>query len=184
MSDKERSRFATHLFRVGVYIGAFFWLALVYVGGNLASRPEIGTHSHLTGWATLLVAAGAAILTVSHWVKYLPVILGGGILGGLLAIGTGHLLNNKPFPRPVAAGVTALFLACGLISRPLAKRPLTMLDRVALMAFLAAFVGGIVIDTPTSGLIGLGIGFGCLFAAWLRDWLSCKRESEGTARHL
>jgi hypothetical protein len=125
------------------------------------------------------------IATMNHWVKYLQVIFGGAILGGIVATGTGHLLNDaKPFPRPIAAGVTALFIGCSLVSRTLARRKLTMLDRAALIAFLAAFVGGIVKDTPTSGLVGLGIGFGCLCAAWVRDWLSSKRESEGTALRL
>ncbi len=125
------------------------------------------------------------IATMNHWVKYLQVIFGGGILGGLLATGTGHLLNDtKPFPRFIAAAVTALFVGCSLISRTLARRGLTVVDRAALIAFLAAFIGGIVKDTPTSGLIGLSIGFGCLSAAWLRDRLSSitSRESGDTAR--
>jgi hypothetical protein len=180
MSGKPQSRFTTHLLRAGAYVTAFFWLALVYVGGTLASRPETGRHSQLAGWVILIVAAGVMVATLNHWVKYLQVIFGGGILGGLLATGSGHLLNDKPFPRPIAAGVTALFVACSLVSRTLARRRLTLVDRAALIVFLAAFVVGIVMDTPTSGLIGLGIGFGCLVVAWLRDrlWSVAKRESE------
>jgi hypothetical protein len=112
------------------------------------------------------------LATMNHWVKYLQVIFGGGILGGILAAGSGHLLNGSPFPRLVAASFTVLLVGCSLISRTLARRRLTVLDRVALVAFLAAFVGGIVKDTPTSGLVGLSIGFGCLSVAWLRGRLS------------
>lgn len=170
MSNKQRSRFAIHLVRVGVYVAAFFWLALVYVGVVLASRPETGTHSHLTGWTILAVAVALMIGTMDYWVKYLQVVLGAGILGGLLATGTGHLLNDtKPFPRSIAAALTALLIACSLISRTITRRKLTVLDRVALIAFLAAFVGGIVKGSPVYGLIGLSIGFVCLFIAWSYD---------------
>jgi hypothetical protein len=169
MSEKPQSGFTTQLLRAGAYIAAFFWLAFAYVGGVLVSRPETGTHSLWAGWTILLVAVAVMIATMSHWVKYLQVIFGSGILGGLLATGTGHLLNGRPFPRSAAASVTALFVGCSLISRTLARRRLTILDRAALIAFLAAFLGGIVRDTPTSGLIGLGIGFGCLSVAWLYD---------------
>jgi hypothetical protein len=168
MSEKHRSRFATHLLRVGAYVAAFFWLAVVFSGWILVSRPETGKHSHLIGWAILIPAIGVMLSTMNHWVKYLQVIFGGGILGGILATGSGHLPNGSPFPRPIAASFTALLVGCSLISRTLARRGLTVLDRVALVAFLAAFVGGIVEDTPTSGLIGLSIGFGCLSVAWLR----------------
>ena len=125
--------------------------------------------------------------TMNHWVRYLRVIFGAGILGGLLATGTGHLLNDpKPFPRSVAAGITALFVGCGLVSQTFASRRLTMFDRAALIAFLAAFVGGIVKDSPTSSLIGLTLGFGCLFVAWMRALLSSTppRESSDAAQDL
>jgi len=183
MSERPQSQFAAQLLRAVAYIAAFFWLAFVYVGGVLASTPETGTHSHLVGWTILFVAAAVMIATIDHWVKYLQVILGGGILGGLLATGTGHLLNNRPFPRFIAAGMTALLVGCSLITRTLARRRLTVVDRAALIAFQAAFVAGIVKDTPTSGLIGLSIGFGCLSIAWLRDRLSSSGlESRDTAR--
>jgi hypothetical protein len=187
MSEKQRSRFTTHLFRIGAYIAAFFWLAFVYVAWRLASRPESERHSHLIGWTILVIATTVMIATINHWVKYLQAILGGFVLGGLLATMSGHLLNDaKPFPRLIAASMTALFVGCSLISRTLARHRLTVFDRVALITFLVAFVGGIVRDTPTSGLIGLGIGFGCLLAAWVRDRFSSvpRRESGETAPDL
>jgi hypothetical protein len=185
MSEKPQSGFATHLLRAGAYIAAFFWLAFAYAGGVLASRPETGTHSHLVGWTILLVAIAVMIATVNYWVKYLQVILGAGILGGLLATGTGHLVNDtKPFPRSIAVALTVLFVGCSLISRAMARRRLTMLDRAVLIIFLVAFLIGIVKDTPTSGLIGLGIGFGCLCVAWLYDRLISGAEPGNTARQL
>ncbi len=129
-------------------------------------------HSDFTGWAIVVIAAAVMIVTMNHWVKYLQVILGAGILGGLLATATGHLLNDtKPFPRSIAAALTALLVACSLISRTLARRRLRVLDRLALTAFLIAIVGGMVKSTPVYGVIGLSIGFIFLFIAWLYDRL-------------
>jgi len=187
MSESQRSKFAAHFLRVGAYILAVLWLAFVWGGLKVLSVPDTGRHSHLAAWAILVVAAAVMIIAMNHWVQYLQIIFGGGILGGLIATGTGHLLNDtKPFPRPIAAGMTVLFVACGLISRTLARRRLTMLDRTALIAFLVAFVGGIVKNTPASGLIGLSVGFGCLFVAWLggggASSIVRRRESGDTAR--
>jgi hypothetical protein len=127
------------------------------------------------------------IATMNHWIKYLRFILGGFTLGTLLATVQGHVLNdNKPFPRPVAAVLTVLFVGSSLISHTIAERKVGMFDRVALVCFLVAFLGGLFKNTPRAGLIGLGIGFCCLFAAWLHNRLSSipDRDAGVTARHL
>jgi hypothetical protein len=92
--------------------------------------------------------------------------------GGLLATISGHLLDSRPFPRPIAAAWTALFAGCSAIAQTLAKRELGMFDRVALIGFLAAFMGGFLQDTPVCGLIYFGLGFVCLLAAWVRQRFS------------
>ena len=74
-----------HLLRVGGYIAGFFWLAFVWGGIKAVSTPDTEGHSHLRGWALLIIAGAVMITTMDRWVKYLRVILGGGILGGLLA---------------------------------------------------------------------------------------------------
>jgi hypothetical protein len=162
----------THFFRVFSYIAAFFWIAFVWGGLTVLSAPDTRKHSHLAGWAILVIAAAVMITTMNHWVKYLQVILGGGILGGLLAIAQGHLLNGAPFSRMIAAGLTAVLIGCSLISQTLAKRSLRILDRVALVAFVAALASGMVVGTPAWGLVCVSVGFGCLFAAWLYNRLS------------
>ncbi len=124
----------------------------------------------------LVVVIVVMLATINHWVKYLQVFFGGFILGCLLALGSGHLLNGGPFPRAIAAALVALLVGCSLIAGTLAKRKLTMLDRMALIAFVAAFVGGLVKGTPTSGLIGLGVGFGCLLALWVHNRYSSRKD--------
>lgn len=180
MSEKDRSRIVRHLRKVGAYVAGTFWLAFVYGAWVLISSPETGRHSHLAGWGILIVAIAIMIATLNHWVKYLPVIFGGFILGGLLALASGHLLNNRPFPRILAAGLTALFIGCSLISRTLAERELKTFDRLALVAFLVAFVGGLVKETVISGVIGLSLGFCCLLVAWAHNrWSAQNRRVAG-----
>ena len=164
--------FRTHLFRALTYITVFFWIAFVWGGLTIVSEPDTGKHSHLAGSVILAIAAAVMIVTVSHWVKYLQVVLGGGILAGLLVTAQGRLLNGQPFPRTVAAGLTVVLIACSLISQTLTKRRLRKSDRIALVAFVAAFAVGTVVTTPVCALLCLGVAFGCLFAAWLYNRLS------------
>ncbi len=172
MSKKQPLQSSAWFLGVGFLILSALWLGFVFAGWILVSRAETGKNSHLIGWVILIAATSIMLATMNHWVKYLRVFLGGAILGGLLAAGSGHLPNGSPFPRPIAAALTALLIGCSLISQTLARRNLRMFDRVALVAFLAALVGALVEGTPTSGLIGFGIGFVCLLAAWIYSRLS------------
>ena len=185
MTEKRRSWFTTHLSRIAAYIAVFSWLVLAYVGWVLVGTPKAGKQPHLVGGTILIVAVTVMIATINLWVKHLQVIFGGFILGGIIATCSGHLLNGSPLPRLTAASLTVLFIGCGLISRTLAQRRLTMFDRVALIAFLGAFVGGLVRGTPSAGVVGLGIGFGFLFTAWVRDRLlpPPKNAPDGTGPH-
>lgn len=167
MNNEHRSRLAKNLFAMGFLILSALWLGFVLAGWILVSRPETGKHSHLIGWTILAGCAAAMLISIDRWAKYLPTFLAGAILGGILITCSGRLPNGSPFPRPIATVLTCFLIASGVLSQTLARRNLTMFDRVALVVFLGALVGGLVEGTPSSGLIGLGIGFGSLSAAWL-----------------
>jgi hypothetical protein len=184
MSKQRQSQLAANFLGAGFYILGALWLGFSFAGWILVSRPETGKHSHLIGWAILITTTAIMLATMNHWVKYLRVFFGGAILVGILAIGSGHVPNGMLFPRPVAVALTALLVGCSLISQTLAKRPLTFVDRVTLVAFMAAFVGGVVRGTPTSNLVGLGVGFGCLLIAWAHDrWSTPSREPKDDIRN-
>lgn len=182
MTEKQRPRFVTHILRICSYVAEFFWLAFVYAGIKLVSLPETGRHSHVGGWVILAAATTVLVATTDHWVKTLQFILGGGILGGIVVTATGHLVNDsRPFPRLVALAITGLLIGSSLVSRTMAARELAGVDRVALVAFVAALVGGIVKNTPTSGAIGLAIGFVCLSSAWAFNRVR-NNSSRGSSR--
>lgn len=158
------------------YVLAFSWIALTYGGWVLISTPETGKHSHLIGWAIVTVCGAWMFATVDHWAKYLPVLLGGGILGGLLSLSRGHLLNDsRPFPRATAAAITGLLIGCSLVAQTLAGRRLGAPDRAALIAFAVALVGAFFEGPPTNGLIGLSVGFTVLLALWVSNRYSSRK---------
>jgi hypothetical protein len=169
--------FRTHLLRVLSYIASVFWVAFVWGALKVLSAPDTAKHSHSAGLGILVIASVLMIATMNHWVKYLQIILGGGILGGLLATIQGHTLNGSPFPRSIAAALTVLLIGSSLVSRTLAGRKLRILDRVALVAFLGASLGGMVQGTPISGLVGLAVGFSCLLVALLYNRFVSGKES-------
>lgn len=178
MSRRHRSAVATHLLRIGAYVAAGFWLAFAYAGWELvASAPGSGQRSPALGWTILGGCFAVVAATVSHWVKYLRYILGGLTLGALLAVADGHLLNSSaPFSRLAAGELAALSAASGLVSHTLAARQLTIFDRVALVGFVAATVGGGLFNSPQAAVFGLALGFAFLFAAWAHSRRSGPRE--------
>jgi hypothetical protein len=173
---QRRTIFHTHLFRVLSYVAAVFWVTFVWGALKVLTAPDTARHSHMAGWAILAFAAAVMITTMNHWVKCLQIILGGGIFGGLLATLQGHTLNGASIPRSIAAALTVLLVGCSLISGTFAGRKLRMLDRVALVAFLGALVGGMVQETPIFGVVGLTIGYCCLLIAWLYNRTLSARE--------
>ncbi len=171
------SRITTPLLRTGAYAGAVFWLALVYLGWVLISRPPTGWHSYLVGWTALAGAGLLMVITMGYWVRYLRFVLGGLTLGALFAAVDGHLLNRSvPFPRLVAAELAALSAGCGLISHTLTTRQLSIFDRVMLVGFVAAVVSGL-FKGPEAAVVGLAFGFAFLLAAWARHRRVSRRRT-------
>jgi uncharacterized membrane protein YhaH (DUF805 family) len=166
MSEKRGSRVRAHLFRIAVYLISFFWLAFVRASLKTISVTEKRAHSHEVAWAILIVGFVPMLATMDRWVKYLPVILGGFTLGTLLATIQGRLLNGTYFPRSIAAALTGLLVGSSLLSQTLTRRNLGIFERVALTAFVTAWMVGFVDGTPRAGLVGISIGFACLAACW------------------
>ena len=182
MSRRKKEGLASWFRGLGAYVAMVFWLCLAYMGGMDASRPEAVPHQHVNGWALLLLLGAVAVASARHWIKYVHFVFGAGVLGCLLATGSGHLANGRPIGRPFAAAATILFYGCFVASLRLAERPLTIFDRVALMAFLAALVGGMVTEVPAFGLVGFGVGCLLLWAAVLRGRLGQSERRKRTMR--
>lgn len=170
MSEQRRSQLHTHLLRMAVYVAFFMWLAFVWGAIKVVSMSGVGKYSLLRAWTVLFVCTVIIISTMNYWVRYLRIILGGAVLGGVLITMSGQLLNGKPFPRPIAALITVLLVCCGVVSNKIAYRELSMPDRVAMLLFVAAFMAGFVKDTPIANLLGAGVGLVCLLTSWLTGY--------------
>lgn len=160
-----------HLTRIAIYIGIFLWLAFVYGGVELISRPETGKHSHVGGWILLALCAALMLSTMTCWVRHLQLVIGGFVIGAIFTATIGHLPGNdgSPFSRAMAFGLILILICCSLVVRTIANRRLGTFDRVALTGFLAAIIAGLAKQTDSAGLIGFGTGLGFLCLAWLYD---------------
>jgi hypothetical protein len=120
MTREQRSRLATRLIRAGVYIACVFWLFFVIGSVMAVCRPDTGTRAHVAGWVILVLAALVMFTTMDRWVKYLQVVLGSVVFGGLFMIVDGHSLSQpqKPISRLVATTVTLLIVSCSAVAGP------------------------------------------------------------------
>ena len=154
-------------------------LLAIFTGGALAGglavlrtpetiRPDsfVGRYP-LTPWACVIVATLILIFTIDRWVTILPGILGYGTLGGLIMLASGHY-GKMNIPRPIALALTLYSIAGTGLTLSFARRPLTLIDRVALLAFVFCLAFSITPDTFAM-TVALGIGVAFLLTAWAVD---------------
>jgi hypothetical protein len=152
---------------LGFYLAAIAWFIVIAFGLVLVSTPETGRHSHVMGWTALVIGFLILVTTTDRWIRYAQVFLGCGIIGGLVTLARGHMPGNQaPFPRTLAAVLVLLLVGCSLIVGTLAKRRLRAIDRVGLVAFVAAFTGALAPGTQADTMIRLAVGLGILLALW------------------
>lgn len=163
---------------MGGWLLGIAWFGLVLWGileafGTDANFSEGHHPSRVLGYVVLGVAAAIFVATANRWKRAFPGIMLAATLGSVLELEQGHAVNNPSVLIPgwiaflqllVIAGVTAL-------SFTFKKRPLDIVDRIALLAFAAAiYVGG---DEATRQQLPLALIVGgvCVLAAWAIDRL-------------
>jgi uncharacterized membrane protein YidH (DUF202 family) len=160
------------------------WFALVIWGitnafGTEANFSEGHHPSRVLGYVILGVAAAIFVATANRWKRVFPGIMVAATFGALLELEHGHALNYPTvlIPRWIAlvqlvviAGVTAL-------SFTFKKRPLNLIDRIALLVFAASiYVGG---DEAHRQQLPLALIVGglCVLAAWAYDRVQRHRRN-------
>ena len=166
--NMNRDRKLNQWMAIGFYLAAVAWFGLIVLGLALVTRPETGRHSHLAGWTALIIGATVFWTTMDRWIRHAQVFLGGGILGGVTILITGHLMNSqKPFPRLASAVMILTLIGCSLIVGTLAERRLRLVDRVGLVAFGATFLAaGAGRSDPMQVLLPMIAGFAILLMLW------------------
>ncbi len=123
-------------------------------------------HPFVIGSVLVIIAAGIIIPTVRHWVEALPGVLGYSVLGGLIAIGTGHLSNSHvQISNMDAATLTVALIGGTVLSLDFGKRNLSVLDRIALVAFVFCMAVA-TITKPPEMFIAFALALSFLLLAW------------------
>ncbi len=153
--------------RAAAWLLGFAWLGLVFAGLAIAFTPS--PYSPAIGWVLLAIAAIILMVTMDRWVGVFSALLTYAIISGIFTLASGHLPNNPQarVGRTEAMIMIMLYVVSAVVSFTFTKRGLKILDRVALFAFVLCFFGQAVV--PRLMLLALGIGTGCLAAAWAYD---------------
>jgi hypothetical protein len=163
------------------------WFGLVIWGILNAFGTEAnfsgGRHpSRILGYVILGVAGAIFAATANRWKRVFPGIMLAATLGALLELEQGHAVNNPSvlIPRWIALVQLAVIAAVTALSFTFKKRPLNIVDRIALLAFAASiFVGGSE-ATRQELPLALIVGGVCVLAAWGYDRLQHRPEMNAT----
>lgn len=149
------------------------WLGLVFGGITQAFGTEAdfneGHHPHrILGYFILVVAAAIFVATANRWKIVLPGIMVAGTFGALHELQYGHALNSPTvlIPHWISLVQLVVIASVAAVSFTLKKRPLNLVDRIALLVFAASiYVGGG--EAHRQQLpVALIAGGLCVLAAW------------------
>jgi hypothetical protein len=152
---------------VGAWLLGIVWLGLVFGGLAIAFTPS--PHSPVLGFLLIGIAAVILAFTVNKWVKVFPGLLAYGILGSVLTLVEGHVVNHPEVTVSHQKAVAMILYFAGAtgLSLTFLKRKLSVVDRFAILAFVFCFFWQAVI--PNLMVVALGVGLFCLIIAWAYD---------------
>lgn len=160
-------------------VGGIYWLRWP---NDVVPLFVVARHPLLLPWAWIIAATAILIPTINRWATILPSFLGYGTLGGLIML-VGGQYNRVIVPRPVAAALTVFCIASSYLTWKFVDRPLTVIDRVALLAFVYCLAFSMTTrNNVTEGCTALGIGFACVLGAWGIDHSKPARHNAPTPR--
>ena len=140
---------------------------ILLVGGAAAAFSVMPNHRVLGG-AALTVAASVLVYTVQRWAKLLPGLLLLATFNALVMAKTGTLITNHSvhIPRQVALGSALLLATSCVLSLQFYGRRLGLVDRIALLSYVACTVWGMLSKFLLAPLI---LGVLILILAWAND---------------
>lgn len=172
--------------RAGGCLLGVAWLGLVFAGiveafGTEANFLEGHHPSRVLGYFLLATAAIIFVTTADRWKRAFPGIMIAATLGALLELEQGHAVNNPSVLVPRSTGFVQLVVIAGVtgLSFTFKKRPLHILDRIALLVFAASiFLGG---EQEAHRQMPFALFFGavCVLLAWTINRLRISHRIEG-----
>lgn len=173
--------------RAGRWLLGCAWFALVIWGiintFGTEANFSVGHPSRALGYTLLSVAGAIFITTANRWKKLFPGIMLAATLGAFLELEHGYALNNPSvlIPRWIALVQLVVIAGVTILSFTFKRRPLKLVDRIALLVFATSiFVGG---DQATRQELPLALIIGgiCVLAAWAYDLLR-RRPQDSSSR--
>jgi hypothetical protein len=149
------------------WLGLVFW-GMVEAFGTEANFTEGHHPSRPLGYLLLAVAAAIFILTANRWKRVFPGIMLAATLNSLLELERGHPIGNSSvlIPRRIAFVQLVAIISVTAVSFTLKNRPLTLLDRVALLIFaVSVYIGGQEVSVGNIPVTLIG-GSLCVMIAW------------------
>jgi hypothetical protein len=162
----------------GGWLLGMAWLGLVFWGIVEAFGTEAnfsaGHHpSRGLGYFILGAAAVIFLITANVWKRVFPGIMLAATLGAVVELARGHAVNNPSLhiPRWIAFIQLLVIVGVTAISSTLKERPLSTIDRFALLTFAASiYLGGEEV-TQQKMPFALIVGGICVLIAWAIDRL-------------
>jgi hypothetical protein len=174
LTAKEQAKSGFH--RAFAWILGAAWFGLVIWGiinafGTEANFSEGHHPSRVLGYVILSVAGAIFAATANRWKRLFPGIMLAATLGALLELEQGHAVNNPSvlIPRWIALVQLVVIALVAALSFTFKKRPLNIVDRIALLAFAASILVGGYEATRQELPLALIVGGVCVLAAWAYD---------------
>jgi hypothetical protein len=175
MKRSVRSQVKSGL-RLGLGAGLFLigWILLNAGMGRLvwsAAPQHYVVWSEPLGWTELALAAAALFSSAGIWWQVLAgYMLIGSVKSGIVFVtGRDLFAPDRPFPRSEAAALGFFGVATILLMWRFTKNQPTILDRIALTAYLFCFAWRADAARFSDFDLGLLAGLGCLLLAWVYD---------------
>jgi hypothetical protein len=144
-------------------MGLIGGVAMLRIPGGPHPDSLVARHP-LIPWMCIAAATAILIVTIDRWARILPSILAYGAVGGLIMLATGRY-NSIYVPRLSALILTFFMVLTGALTLSIGGRPLNLLDRIALLAFVFCIAFSVTPDISAMTK-ALAIGLSFLLLAW------------------
>ncbi|MGH9740227.1 MAG: hypothetical protein ACRD4X_16825 [Candidatus Acidiferrales bacterium] len=175
MSETARKQIKSGL-RLGVGIGLFLIGGMLLSAGMgsvvwSATPPHYVVWPEPMGWTELALAAAALLSSAGVWWQlFAGYMLIGSVKSVIVLItGTDLFAPHGLFPRPEAAALGFFGVASILLMWRFTKNRPTVVDRIALTAYLFCFAWRADAVKFSDFDLGLLVGLDCLLLAWAYD---------------
>jgi hypothetical protein len=169
--------------RLGIGAGLFLIGGMLLSAGMSrvvwsATPPHNVVWPEPLGWAELALAAVALLSSAGEWWQLFAGYMLIGSLKSVVVLATGRDLFAPygPFPRPEAAAFAVFGVATILLMWRFKENPPTILDRLALTAYVFAIAWRAGTAEFSDFGLGLVVGLGCLFLASAYDRIQRHRR--------